>query len=769
MKTKFSFLLLEAFKAKYIHSVIFLNAIIIYLGCAGCKVEERQGNRNSIEAYRVTWWHLPVIEGSKTGNFGRPDYGIINIDNGELNLRHAILEGRDLGDYRLPYWPIRSFVSIFNNSTEIAHRCTLNATINNKKETFPFRTGNPEFKLNSMSSKRVGEGFELARIKNADVLKITNKSSDSPILMEHFFVIEKGSRSIPIFIKATNTTDKKIQNVEVGVSYCQDFNWSSFGVSNDKNYRQTDAPDTGSAEAFYAFSSGMGSGFEFQQNKGCELSYQMKKSFNVWNVSIKNTPVSLEPGGSFIFSYNLSIINKPLKQMTQTRFISENELELLEFRSKIPRETRTAPVDTTKRVTIQDVIQNLEKPKVRGLSYIGGSTAFNDLALLKDWGGNLAFSRSDEPALIVRGKEFGMEMFITGMGSYKTGEPMSLDDFFVNEIKSEGYPDSYGQDEDHYYWYPVKPTLDFEREFGKLMSEATLEEKVAYWSLCFVNKWRMQLDHVRKHDPKGNIWFYNPSPGMPHVDPFDYYDLFFSEISKLGETLTVFPFYYGIDYDMVEYMVRRWKDAGIQRVVFLPGGPTYAKPSQFVHAITSARRGGADGTCGFLFSVTEEDFDDEWRWKSIMLASHANFPTPELDAFCFMEEPVRLIEALAISEVNVITGKSDAEDLTEKLEAFFPGRVKRLEKLPESQHSGQIYLVVGENRNAEQYNFPYDIRHLKPGKGVLQMSGKILKINGADATGLQNAKELFFRFAEMGLAESKCYQQIKASELKIDN
>src|SRR3972149_5463785 len=85
------------------------------------------------------------------------------------------------------------------------------------------------------------------------------------------------------------------------------------------------------------------------------------------------------------------------------------------------------------------------------------------------------------------------------------------------------------------------------------------------------------------------------APGIAHIDPLDYYDVFFRKIAELGKPLTVFPFYYGVEYNQPEYMVRRWKDAGVHRVVFLPMRGFLTRPSQFIRAITAARRGQADG------------------------------------------------------------------------------------------------------------------------------------------------------------------------------
>jgi len=41
---------------------------------------------NTIETYQVSWWNMPISFGL-SGNWARPGYGVINIDNGELILR----------------------------------------------------------------------------------------------------------------------------------------------------------------------------------------------------------------------------------------------------------------------------------------------------------------------------------------------------------------------------------------------------------------------------------------------------------------------------------------------------------------------------------------------------------------------------------------------------------------------------------------------------------------------------------------------------------
>jgi len=728
---------------------------------------------NAIETYQVSWWNMPISYGL-SGNWARPGYGVINIDNGELNLRHAILEGRPLGDYRLPYWPKRSFLSICSNTAEVAHQSSVSLSLNGEKDTIPFRCGDPNYRGTdaklAIRMKRIDEGFELARFKESDVLKVTNKGSESPVLMEHHFVVTKGSRHIPVFIKATNQSNQIIQDLITEVSYAQDFNWSSFGSGDSENYQQTEAPASGKTNSFFAFSSGMKRGYEFSQIEGGELSYTLSQEMNVWEVKIKNMPTSLKPGESFTFSYILRIIDGPVKQTRQTSIISEKELDLLEFTNLKPVEIKSAPVNPDERVTILDVIRNLEKPKVRGLHCISGEQALDDLKKLKDWGGNLAVAgphaggNTDETRQIIeRGNKLGIEMLVAGTGYYTTGLPPNFDHLFTSKLKPSEYPDSYGQDEDHSYWYPDIPTLDFETEFGKPMSMATLEEEVSYWSRCFVDKWRITLADVRKSDPDGNIWFYAPTPNMPFIDPLDYHDLFFKEVSKLGEDLTVFPFYYGEDYDQIEYMMRSWKDAGAHRAVFLPGAPTYSRPSQFFRAVTSARRGGADGACGFAFSLSVTDqfgfvsYDHEWRWKSLMLASQANFPTPELNAYSLLENPAELVEALAVSDLTVFSGESDTEKFRQELELLVPGQVKLSRGLPgEPPQNGQLFVIIGDGSNDKHIKWPSDLLPKEAGsnKGIIQMTDHIVKITGSDAIGLQNAKTLFLRFGEMAKVES---------------
>lgn len=759
-------------------SVILFVVFISLSDCIYC--QNKVGFANNIEAYRVKWWYIPTAFGMPPNPAARPIYGVINIDNGVLTVRHAILEGRELGDYRLPYWPVTSFVSIFSKTAELAHQSSVTLIVDGKKKTFPFRCGDPKSSSSSMNSKRIEEGFDLAHIKDADVLKVTNKGSESPILMEHSLVVTKGSFDIPVFIKATNTSDQTIQDVVVQVSYGQDFNWSSFGTSDSQDYQQIEAPASGESKAFFAFSSGMKRGYEFHQTEGCELSYKISREMNAWKVIFQNTSRTLAPGASMVFRYDLRVIDKPLVRTSGNKSISKQEFDLVEFTKIKPTVVKTEPVNPVGRVTVQDVIRNLDKPKLRGVLHdiSGFPQILTDLATLKDWGGNLASTLIENPdetrQIMEFGHKLGMKMFITSENSYSSGIPLKLDRLFAANLKPAEYPDSYGQNEDHNTWYAVKPTLDFVTEFGKPMSASTQEEKVRYWSRCFVDKWFKTLAYVRQHDPGGNIWFDIPSPSVAYVDPLDYHKVFLSEVKKLGDLgdeFTIFPFYYGPDYNHIEYMMRMWKDAGFPRAVFRLRLPSFPKPSQFLRALTAARRGGSDGAAArYIRSDAEGRYIqadssgskftfwglDEWRWKSLLLAAHANFPTPELKAYCFIEEPAELVEALAVSDVNVYSVKSDEEDFIQRLKKLVPGKVKLIKSLPKNPpKSGQINLVIGEDATFNRSEWVYDIQRKDLGinKGVIQMRGNIVRLNGPDTLGLANAETLFLRFAELAISE----------------
>ena len=275
------------------------------------------------------------------------------------------------------------------------------------------------------------------------------------------------------------------------------------------------------------------------------------------------------------------------------------------------------------------------------------------------------------------------------------------------------------------------------------MAQATHGEKVQYWARCYVDKWRAMQDAVRPHAPNAGVWFYAPFPSVAHVDPLDDYDPFLRILAGLGAKLTVFPFYYGIEYNQAEYMVRRWKDAGAERVVFLPMRDFMTKPSQFMRAVTAARRGQADGTCGFNFAVGSAPPEKQWQWKAVMMAALANFPTPELGAFCLIEEPAVLLEALAESDVSVASNSTDAAAFVARLRDRLPGEVRA--------GDAPAALTIRIDPAAGRADLPEALR--AEGKGWLELNGATVRVSGTDATGVNHALELLLRFAELAQAE----------------
>ena len=199
--------------------------------------ELRVPGANNIEVFRSLWW------GTLTSKRSRPIYRVASIDNRKMEVRHAILPGRELGDYTMPCWPIRSFVSIVNRPAEIAHCSSAEFSLAGESKTIPFV---------------VRTGFELATFGETDVLRVTNKSSDAsgqtingefsdlqrrePLLMEHSFAITAHNPSVQILARCTNTSSETLTDVVMNVSYRQSFNWSNFGVGEGMSYRTIQGP-----------------------------------------------------------------------------------------------------------------------------------------------------------------------------------------------------------------------------------------------------------------------------------------------------------------------------------------------------------------------------------------------------------------------------------------------------------------------------------------------------------------------------------------------
>jgi hypothetical protein len=335
-----------------------------------------------------------------------------------------------------------------------------------------------------------------------------------------------------------------------------------------------------------------------------------------------------------------------------------------------------------------------------------------------------------------------MEALLQGRGGFLN--PPSFDPLKGLEFEGGEMPDSFGQDEDHYYWHPLKSLEGFRERFDKDPSLATLEEKATHLSSLFADKWRGVLEDARTVNGKAGVWFYTPSPIVANVDPFDMHEAFIGEASRLGTDLTVFPFYYGVDNGQVEYMIRSWKRGNPGRVVFLPMRDFMARPSQFIRAITAARRAGADGVCGFSFAVGESDPDQEWQWKSVMLGSWANFPTAELDAICCIEEPAVLLEQLSRSEVAIVGEGELQEELASRIDGLIPAGVSVVPRT--SDLGGKLVVEIEDGPGPAGNNRP---------RGFLSINDKAVTVGGVDQRSLESGFILLTRFAELARREAQ--------------
>jgi len=696
------------------------------------------------ETWLARWWGA---EGSK---MDRPVYRVARAGNGLLSLHYGLVPGRNLDDYTLPYWRIRSFLSFVCDTAELA----IQVRVEYRDESGPHEKG---FIPRS--------GVELAPSDHGLVFKLCNRSLVSPedvtipraskdeeaipLMLEHAFLIRPDDPTVQAVCSAKNVCDHALESANVTIVYEQSFNWSDFAFSTDGvSWSSVQAPAASEASAFYAWSEGMNRGYEIAAGAGRRLAWRLDEQMNRWTVELAQPNAApIQPGETRTFGYALRVLTqKPQSPVTPQSV----DLSKLEFRRVQPAEYRKPDVSRRKPVTMTDMINRIGEPKVRGLNLRGSYPGLlDDLDMLADWAANMVITSIGDPAqtaeLIQHGHELGLEMLLAGRGSFMEGPP-AFDAYYADGVAPTALADSHGQDEDHYYWYAIEPSRDFEADFGKPMALATQPERVQYWANCFADKWRGVLANVRQYAPDGGIWFYTPMPGIAHVDPLDYYDLFFKALAELGEQLTVFPFYYGVEYDQARYMIERWRDAGAHRAVFLPMRDFMTRPSQFIRAVTAARRGGAHGACGFSFSVGAAEPAGQWQWKSVMLAALANFPTPELDAFCLVEEPAELVEALAAKSPAVTGGKA-------QIAAQLQGALGNANK--PAQDDAVLNIKLEDWPPA-----PSTLLHKLPtrinttGKGFITMAGSDVFLTAPDEAGLNQAVELLLRFAELAADEA---------------
>jgi hypothetical protein len=487
------------------------------------------------------------------------------------------------------------------------------------------------------------------------------------------------------------------------------------------------------------------------------LRYKLEKDVNRWTVNLEShEPADLAPGESTTLLYTVRMLDAPPETVIPKGFLDPDAVAAVTFERILPDTFRKPPVDPKRRVTIGDQLANLTAPKVRGLNLRASFPGvLKDLETIRNASGNLVILGLGNPnqtaQAIERGHALGLEMLLQGHGRFDDGPP-SFDAYYETERPPEQQPDAFGQDEDHYYWYAIPPSRDFEKDFGKSMAQATQEERVEYWGQCFRDKWAGIDESMKEHAPDAGVWFYSPMPSVAHVEPLDYYDLFLKSFAPLGDSLTVFPFYYGIEYTQAEYMCRQWKEAGLPRVVFLPMSGFLARPSEFFRVISAARRGGADGTCGFNFPVNEATPDYHWQWQSVLLAAHADFPTPELDVLCLMEEPAELVEALAHRNIAVTGEAKEVEPFVSMLGPFLPGEIAAAKKPVDGKFTMTIEDRLPEDAALFQ-RIPSDAADLSK-KGFLLLEEDRLRVCAATEDALNAARMLLGRFAILARREA---------------
>jgi len=731
-------------------------AAVIFLGAAQPTTDDLLTTPGvAFETYLTRWWGAPGSE------MTRPIYRVVRFDTDAFQLHYAIVPGRDLSDYTMPYWPIRSFLSFVDAPAEIAQQVRLAYSDSTGSHTIGFTPRS---------------GVELAEHGNALHVKICNRNiakpedvttagdptyeETNPLSLEEVFVLRKGERTVRIHCSLSNVADADLRRVTVALLYEQSFGWGQFGVAEDNVYVPVGPPASGTGRAFYAFSEGMDRGYAFIAGDGTTLTYKLTPDMNRWRVSISHAAAELPSSTAEAFDYTLQVLDA-LPERVETCAPKQSVFDLDYVRVQ-PTSFKTAPVQPERRVSIDDIMARLDRPKVRGLNLRAGfPQAFDDLETLRDWGCNLVITGLGDPEqtaeFIARGHSLRMEMLLTGRGSYREGAPQ-FDPYYATPRTSEQIPDAHGQDEDHYYWYAIEPVRPFAAEFGKPMAEATQDEKVAYWAHCFADKWRGVQDAVRPYAPNAGVWFYTPFPSVAHIDPIDDYDLFMQRLTRrLGDALTVFPFYYGIEYNQAEYMMRRWKDAGTARAVFLPMRDFMTKPSQFFRAITAGRRGGADGTTGFNFAISDAPPEQQWQWKAVMLGAWTNFPTSDLDAFCLIEEPAELVEVLAEHELAVrLVIEADEFDGQGYMAPLF-------RMLPDARPAfdrpqpGELTIMITNRPSWDASDWPIAVPSAvwDAHKGVVQTRGRTVLLAGADTTALRHACDLLLRFADVARDERR--------------
>ena len=195
--------------------------------------------------------------------------------------------------------------------------------------------------------------------------------------------------------------------------------------------------------------------------------------------------------------------------------------------------------------------------------------------------------------------------------------------------------------------------------------------------------------------------------------------------------------------------MRRWKDAGARRAIFLPMRDFLTRPSQFIRVVTAARRGQADGVCGFSMGVSAAPPEQQWQWKSVTLAGLANFPTRELDAYCLMEEPAELLDVLGESQTVCVVAGGDPDEVVDLLSSNLGGDVRVVTSVADAPDDA-LAIVMGPNAP-----LPASMTgvSLNPDKGLLFTNGSAVYVTGGSFVAVDAAAKFLERFIELVPAE----------------
>jgi hypothetical protein len=135
-----------------------------------------------------------------------------------------------------------------------------------------------------------------------------------------------------------------------------------------------------------------------------------------------------------------------------------------------------------------------------------------------------------------------------------------------------------------------------------------------------------------------------------------------------------------------------------------------------------------------------------------LLAAHADFPTPDLDVLCLMEEPAELVETLAHSDVTVIDKTEIPEDMVSRLKETLPGKVNIAQNPNAGGFAIRIERKLPEDSSLFQ-SISADIDNLET-KGFLLLENDGLRVCGVTEKARNATLELLMRFSQLAAVEA---------------